>query len=163
MVIKGPTVGGNGGGTFDLWRDNKPVEQLDVWYGRGSGDFEKDIVLKGIKVRWAKDEQGHVEQGQVGSSPPKEEQSILHTSFDLEEASSGNEPIYWMNIYGSTGRADSLRFATHDALTHDERGFFEVGGVGGDQCIQPVNWRKLHGFYGRAGEDIDQLGAVFSD
>ncbi|KFY00913.1 hypothetical protein V495_07099 [Pseudogymnoascus sp. VKM F-4514 (FW-929)] len=158
MVIKGPTVGGNGGRTFDLWRDSKPVEQLDVWYGKGSGDFEKDIVLKGIKVRWAKDEQGNVEQGQVGSCPPKEEQSMLHTSF-----SAGNEPIYWMNIYGSAGRANSLRLATHDALTHDERGHFEVGGIGGDQCIQPVEWRNLHGFYGRAGEDIDQLGAVFND
>ncbi|KFZ03759.1 hypothetical protein V502_10682 [Pseudogymnoascus sp. VKM F-4520 (FW-2644)] len=159
MIEKGRTVGGNGGGTFDLWRDNKPVEQLDVWYSRGSGDFEKDIILKGIKVRWAKDEQGHVEQGQAGSCLLKEEQSIVHTSFDFAE----NEPLYWMNIYGSTGRVDSLRFATHDVVAHDERGYFEAGGIGGDQYIQPVDWRKLPGFYGRAGEDIDQLGAVFSD
>ncbi|KAJ5453400.1 uncharacterized protein N7458_004356 [Penicillium daleae] len=87
MVQMGPIVSGNGGEKFNLWRDNKPVEQLDVWYGRGSGDFEKDIVLKGIKVRWAKDEQGHVELGQAGSCPLKEEQSILHTNFDFN---SGN-------------------------------------------------------------------------
>lgn len=149
MVKMGPTVGGNGGGTFDLWRDNKPVEQLDVWYGRGSGDFEKDIVLKGIKVRWAKDEQGRVELGQAGSCPPKEEQSILHTNFDFI---SGNEPIYWMYIYGSTGRAHSLRIGTHDLVTREDRDYFEVGGIGGDQCIQPAYGRKLYGFYGRAGE-----------
>ena len=71
MIEKGRAVGGNGGGTFDLWRDNKPVDQLDVWYGRGSGDFEKEIVLKGIKVRWAKDEQGHVEEGHAGSCPKR--------------------------------------------------------------------------------------------
>ncbi|KAJ5675626.1 hypothetical protein N7462_008523 [Penicillium macrosclerotiorum] len=159
MVKMGPAVGGNGGETFNLWRD-KPVEQLDVWYGKGSDDLEKDIVLKGIKIRWATDGQGHVELGQAGYCPPKEEQNILHTNFNFI---SGNEPLYWMYIYGSTGRAHSLRIGTHDLVTREDRDFFEVGGIGGDQCIQPAYGRKLYGFYGRAGEDIDQLGAVFDD
>ncbi|KAJ6089234.1 hypothetical protein N7467_004450 [Penicillium canescens] len=54
MVKIGPIVGGNSGAKFDLWRDNRPVKQLDVWYGRDSGvDFEKYTVLKGIEVKWA--------------------------------------------------------------------------------------------------------------
>lgn len=163
MVHMGPAVGGNGGGTFDLWRDNKPVEQLDVWYGRGSGEFEKDIVLKGIKVRWAKDEQGNIESGLAGSCPPKEEQGILHTNFTNLNFISGNQPIYWMYIYGSSGRAHSLRIGTHDRATLEDRDYFEAGGIGGDQSIQPAYGKMLYGFYGRAGEDIDQLGAVFND
>ncbi|KAF7589392.1 hypothetical protein BBP40_004335 [Aspergillus hancockii] len=150
MVRKGPTIGGNGGAAFELWRENKPVEQLDVWYGAGSGDFNKYTILKGIKVRWAGEN-----PGQAGYCPEQDEDRILHTSFDFEH---GNDPLKWMDIYGSTGRADSLRL-----VTQEERDYFEAGGIGGDKCIQPANRRKLHGFYGRAGDDIDKLGAVFND
>ncbi|KAJ5941831.1 hypothetical protein N7516_001999 [Penicillium verrucosum] len=151
MVKKGPTVGGNGGSEFNLWSNDTPVAQLDVWYGRGSGvEFEKYTVLKGIKVRWADND-----VDLVGSCPP-EQQDPLHTSFDFENY--GDDPLEWMDIYGSTGRADSLRL-----VTRDEKDFFEAGGTGGGKCTQPAQGRKLYGFYGRAGYDIDQLGAVFSD
>jgi hypothetical protein len=151
MVKKGDPVGGEGGGAFEIYRD-KPVEQLDVWYGAGSGpEFDKFTVLKGIKVRWAGGE-----SSAVGSCPPDETQRILHTSFDFER--NGNDPLDWMDIYGSTGRVDSLRL-----VTQDERDYFEAGGIGGDKKFQPANGRKLYGFFGRAGDDIDKLGAVFSD
>lgn len=61
-----------------------------------------------------------------------------------------------MDIYGSASRVDSLRLVTKDEMDH-----FEAGGVGGDKCAQPANGRKLYGLYGRAGDDIDKLGAVF--
>lgn len=157
MVKKGDPIGGNGGDEFDLFRD-MPVKQLDVWYGRGSGDgFEKYTVLRGIRVKWADDE-----QGDAGFCPPGEQQRILHTSFDFER--NGNDPLDWMDIYGSNGstvaagRADSLRL-----VTRRERDYFEAGGIGGDKRIQPADGRKLYGFYGRAKNDIDQLGAVFND
>ncbi|OGE47383.1 hypothetical protein PENARI_c046G11472 [Penicillium arizonense] len=151
MVQKGPAVGGDGGSPFDLLNGNRPVEQLDVWYGSGSGDADRYIVLKGIKVRWPDGK-----TGQVGSCPPGDQPSPLHTSFDFER--NGNDPLDWMDIYGSTGRADSLRL-----VTHDETDYFEAGGIGGGKCIQPAQGRKLYGFYGRAGFDIDKLGAYFSD
>jgi hypothetical protein len=80
----------------------------------------------------------------------------MHTSFDFER--NGDGPLDWMDIYGSSGRADSLRL-----VTQDETDYFEAGGIGGDKCIQPAHGRKLFGFYGRAEGDIDQLGAIFSD
>jgi hypothetical protein len=160
MVKKGEPVGGNGGDAFDLFRD-QPVKQLDVWYGRGSGDgFEEYTVLRGIRVKWADDE-----EDDVGFCPPGEMQRILHTSFDFER--NGNDPLDRMDIYGSTGpsgpsgptgRANSLRL-----VTRRERDYFEAGGIGGDKRIQPADGRKLYGFYGRAKNDIDQLGAVFND
>ncbi|KAJ5471442.1 hypothetical protein N7530_008799 [Penicillium desertorum] len=67
-------------------------------------------------------------------------------------------PLDWMDLYGSTSRADSLRL-----VTCDEHDYFEAGGIGGTKSIQPAEGRKLYGFYGRAGHDIDQLGAIFSD
>jgi hypothetical protein len=48
-------------------------------------------------------------------------------------------------------------------VTHDEKEHFEPGGIGGTKCVQPADGRMLYGFYGRAGNDIDKLGAVFSD
>jgi hypothetical protein len=151
MVKKGTPVGGNGGTEFELSRGNTPVEQLDVWYGSGSAPAEQYTILKGIKVKWADGK-----TGQAGSCLPEKQQRILHTSFDFER--NGNDPLDWMDIYGSTSRADSLRL-----VTHDESDYFEVGGTGGTQSIQPAQGRKLCGFFGRAGEDIDQLGAIFSD
>ncbi|KAJ6089233.1 hypothetical protein N7467_004449 [Penicillium canescens] len=152
MVKKGTAVGGNGGSKFELSCGNTPVEQLDVWYGSGSGvDVEKYTVLKGIEVKWADGKTGH-----AGSCPSQEQQRILHTSFDFER--NGNDPLNWMDIYGSTSRADSLRL-----VTHDENDYFEAGGIGGTQSIQPAQGRTLCGFFGRAGDDIDQLGAIFND
>ncbi|KAL2827348.1 hypothetical protein BDW59DRAFT_160314 [Aspergillus cavernicola] len=156
MVVKGPTIGGNDGSAFELWRENKPVEQLDIWYGPGTGDnFKQYTILKGIKVRWAGDKHGQ-EEGHAGYCPNEDKERILHTSFDFE--SNGNDPLEWMDIYGSTGRADSLRL-----VTHNERDYFEAGGIGGEKRVQPAGGRKLHGFYGKAGDDIDQLGGVFNN
>ena len=115
------------------------------------GDFERYTILRGIKVKWADDDWDG-----AGYCPPEEEQRILHTSFDFER--NGNDPLDWMDIYGSTGRADSLRL-----VTQHEKDYFEAGGIGGDKGIQPAYGRKLYGFYGRAGNDIDQLGAIFND
>ncbi|KAH2009012.1 hypothetical protein KXV97_001566 [Aspergillus fumigatus] len=152
MVKKGPTTGGNGGSEFNLYSRDEPVEQLDIWYGLGTGpDFDKYTVLKGLRVRWAGGG-----QDQVGDCFDDEQDRILHTSFDFERY--GNDPLDWMDLYGSTGRVDSLRL-----VTHDEKDHFEAGGIGGTKCIQPAGGRTLYGFYGRAGHDIDKLGAVFSD
>jgi hypothetical protein len=152
MVKKGPTTGGNGGSEFNLYSRDEPVKQLDVWYGHGSGpDFDKFIVLRGLKVRWA--EGG---QDQIGYCPDDEQYDPMHTCFDFER--NGDDPLDWMDIYGSTGRVDSLRLATQD-----ERDHFEAGGIGGTKCVQPAHGRRLYGFYGKAGHDIDKLGAVFSD
>ena len=126
------------------------MEQLDVWYGSGSGEFDKYTVLRGIKVRWS---DGH--EGCAGYCPKDEQERVLHTSFDFEN--NGNDPLEWMDIYGSTGRADSLRL-----VTENEKDYFEAGGTGGDKYIQPAHGRKLYGFSGRAGDDIDMLAAVFS-
>jgi hypothetical protein len=152
MVKWGTTVGGNGGTEFEIFNGNTPVEQLDVWYGTGSGPAEQYTILKGIQVRWA----GGKNSRPVGSCPPGEQQSILHTSFDFE--CNGNDPLNWMDIYGSTSRVDSLRL-----VTQDESDYFEAGGIGGTKSTQPAQGRKLCGFYGRAGQDIDQLGPIFSD
>ncbi|GIJ84900.1 hypothetical protein Asppvi_003751 [Aspergillus pseudoviridinutans] len=149
MVKKGPTTGGNGGSEFNLYSRDEPVEQLDVWYGQGTPpDFDKFTVLRGLKVRWAGDG-----DDQAGCCPDDEQERILHTSYDF-----GNDSLDWMDIYGSTGRVDSLRL-----VTHNEKDHFEAGGIGGTKCGQPAGGRKLYGFYGRAEKDIDKLGAVFSD
>ncbi|KAG2417441.1 hypothetical protein HFD88_008660 [Aspergillus terreus] len=152
MVKKGRAAGGQGGTPFELRRD-KPIEQLDVWYGAGHGpDVDKFTVLKGLQVRWAGGEYSDA----VGTCPPDEEERILHTSFDFERG--GDDPLEWMDIYASTARVDSLRL-----VTQDERDHFEAGGTGGDKQVQPAHGRKLYGFYGRADADIDQLGAIFGD
>ncbi|EAW19517.1 uncharacterized protein NFIA_025910 [Aspergillus fischeri NRRL 181] len=128
MVNCGPTIGGNGGSEFKSFRE-RPVEQLDVWYGNGSGDdFNKYTILRGIKIRWAGGEQSR----DIGHCPEKEERGVLHTSFDFER--NGNDPLEWMDIYGSASRVDSLRL-----VTKDEKDHFEAGGVGGDKCVQPAN------------------------
>ncbi|KAJ5471269.1 hypothetical protein N7530_008626 [Penicillium desertorum] len=153
MVKKGTAVGGNGGGPFELSHGNTPVEQVDVWYGSGSGaPVEKYTVLKGIRVRWA----GGDLSRPAGSCPQGEQERILHTSFDFDR--NGNDPLDWMDIYGSASRADSLRL-----VTRREKDYFEAGGIGGTKTAQHGEGRKLCGFYGRAGDDIDQLGAIFSD
>lgn len=152
MVKKGPTVGGKGGAPFELLDGNTPVEQVDVWYGSGSAPVEQYTILKGIQVKWA----GGKPSPPVGSCPQGEQERILHTSFDFEH--NGNDPLDWMDIYGSASRADSLRL-----VTRQDKDFFEAGGIGGTKSSQPAPGRKLCGFYGRAGHDIDQLGAIFSD
>ena len=151
MVEYGPTVGGNGGSDFRLLDGNTPVEQLDLWYGSGSAPVQQYTVLKGIKVKWP---DGKIER--AGTCPSEEQDRILHTSFDFEK--NGNDPLNWMDLYGSTSRADSLRL-----VTQDESDYFEAGGIGGTKCVQPAQGRKLCGFYGKAGEDIHQLGAIFTD
>ncbi|KAL2833571.1 Jacalin-like lectin domain-containing protein [Aspergillus pseudoustus] len=152
MVQKGPTVGGNGGSPFEIFRD-QPVQQVDLWYGRGSGDnFKQFTVLKGIEVRWP----GVAEPGRAGFRPNDKNHDVLHTSFDFEN--NGNEKLEWMDIFGSAGRVDSLRFMTD---RQHEGDYFAAGGVGGSICVQPAVGRKLCGFFGRAGDDIDKLGAVF--
>jgi hypothetical protein len=153
MVKKGTATGGDGGSPFEIYRDTEPVKQLDVWYGKGSGpDVDKYTVLRGIRVWWA----GGGRPAEAGYCPNDEKYDPMHTSFDFER--NGNDPLDWMDIYGSTGRVDSLRL-----VTQDERDHFEAGGIGGTKCVQPAKGRKLHGFYGKAGGDIDKLGGVFSD
>ncbi|KAK1139844.1 hypothetical protein N8T08_011089 [Aspergillus melleus] len=153
MVHLGPAIGGEGGGEFNLYRD-KPVKQLDVWYGSGSGDqFKQYTVLKGIELRWNGDEN----PARTGSTPSDTNQSLLHTSFDFEN--DGHEDLEWMDIWGSAGRVDSLRFLTERKKEGD---YFAAGGVGGGKRIQPAHDRELCGFYGRSGDDIDKLGAVFN-
>jgi Jacalin-like lectin domain len=151
MVEKGPEVGGNGGTQFEISRD-QPVHQLDVWYGKGSGGFKEYTVLKGIEVRWADD----VKPYGAGSRPGEDNHDLLHTSFDFKNG--GHEKLEWMDIFGSTGRVDSLRFLTERQREGD---FFAAGGAGGRICVQPAGGRKLCGFYGRAADDIDKLGAIF--
>lgn len=150
MVKFGPTVGGNGGAEFKSFRE-RPVEQLDVWYGNGTGDnVNKYTILRGLRIRWAGGEQSRP----IGYCPDEEEARVLHTSFDSER--NGDDLLESMDIYGSASRVDSLRLVTKDEMDH-----FEAGGVGGDKCAQPADGRKLYGLYGRAGDDIDKLGAVF--
>lgn len=151
MVKKGPSVGGNDGGSFELLDGNTPVEQVDVWYGQGTRPADQYTILKGIAVKWADGKTGH-----AGYCPPGEQERILHTSFDFEH--NGNDPLDWMDLYGSNSRADSLRL-----VTREEKDFFEAGGFGGTKCPQPAHGRKLYGFYGKAGDDIYQLGSIFSD
>jgi hypothetical protein len=127
------------------------VEQLDAWYGKGTDPFNEFTILRGIKIRWA----GGEESPMIGHCPGDNETGVLHTSFDFEN--NGYDTLEWMDIYGSTGRVDSLRL-----VTRNERDYFEVGGVGGDKCVQrPAHGRNLHGLYGRAGSDIDKLGGIF--
>jgi hypothetical protein len=151
MVLEGDTVGGTGGSPFRLFNGDTPVEQLDVWYGKGSPSAEQYTVLKGIKVRWA----DNTISRPAGSCPEEEQKEILHTSFDFED--NGNDPLEWMDIYASTSRVDSLRL-----VTRNEKDYFEAGGVGGTKSAQHAHGRKLYGFQGQAGSDIDRLGAIFS-
>ncbi|KAF4170832.1 hypothetical protein CNMCM8694_005645 [Aspergillus lentulus] len=135
MVQRGPTIGGDGGGPFEFFRDDQPVEQVDLWYGRGSGeDFKQFTVLKGIEVHWA---DGSCDG--AGSRPNEDNHDILHTSFDFEN--NGDEKLQWMDIYGSAGRVDSLRFMTD---RHHEGDYFAAGGVGGGIRVQPAVGRKLY-------------------
>jgi hypothetical protein len=150
MVTKGKEVGGGGGQPFTLLNDDKPVEQLDAWYGKGSGPAEPYTILRGIKVKWSDGKECH-----AGYCPSDEQDRVLHTSFDF--ANSGNDPLDWLKIYASTSRVDSLRL-----VTQQERDYFEAGGIGGDKSIQPAHGRKLCGFEGRAESDIDMLGAIFT-
>lgn len=148
MVSRGDEVGGNGGDPFTLEK-NRPVKQLDVWYGQGSGPAQPYTILRGIKVHWSDNT-----DGQAGYCPPDEQDRVLHTSFDFEN--NGNDPLNWLEIYASTSRVDSLRL-----VTEDEEDYFEAGGVGGTKFIQPARGKKLCGFKGRAASDIDKLGASF--
>lgn len=153
MVHQGPTTGGEGGGEFNLYSRDKPVKQLDLWYGRGSGEFNQYTVLKGIELRW----DGIEKPEGTGSRPDDNNHDLLHTSFDFEN--DGHENLEWMDLYGSAGRVDSLRFMTERQKEGD---YFAAGGVGGSICVQPARGRELYGFYGRSGDDIDKLGAVFN-
>ncbi|KAJ6118184.1 hypothetical protein N7471_014061 [Penicillium samsonianum] len=149
MVMPTTPVGGNGGAPFKLSNGNIPVEQLDVWYGSGSGvDVEKYTILRGIRVKWA---DGKYDA--AGFCPSQEQDRVLHTSFDFENH--GKDPLDWMDIYASTSRVDSLRL-----VTHNETDYFEAGGIGGTKSVQPAKGRTLYGFEGRAGWDIDKLGAI---
>ncbi|GAM33467.1 hypothetical protein EIK77_007571 [Talaromyces pinophilus] len=150
MVTKGDEVGGDGGTEFTLLKNNRPVEQLDVWYGKGSGPAEPYTILRGIEVRWSDGSTGH-----AGYCPKDEQDRILHTSFDFEDK--GQDPLDWLDIYASTSRVDSLRL-----VTQNEGDYFEAGGIGGDKSSQPAHGRKLCGFQGRAASDIDKLGAIFT-
>ena len=136
-------VGGSGGRDFGdaLWSD-KPVTELEAWYGHAwNADF---TVLKGLRLHWGD------RSSPIVGSPSGE---ALHTSYSFAP----NERVHWMALNGappdSAGRCDALKFEANKP--------FAAGGIGGYEREENPGNHVFHGFIGKAEGDIDSLGAVF--
>ncbi|EAU32782.1 predicted protein [Aspergillus terreus NIH2624] len=123
----GPLTGGDNGGEFTFFKENKSLRRLDIWYGNGSGGAAPYTVLKGIKVTWDGGDEQHTENTPDPEAADKA--NILHSAYVFEN----NEVIEWMDVFGHApdGRADSLRF-----FSRDTGKFFAAGGTGGEKGIQ---------------------------
>ncbi|KAJ5973242.1 hypothetical protein N7481_010452 [Penicillium waksmanii] len=106
-VYWGPLAGGNGGGEFTFFKENKPFRRLDVWYGKGSGPAAPYTVIKGIQVAWDGGEEQHTQN--IPNAKAADEANILHTTYVF----GSNEVIEWMDVFGHNpdGRTDSLSAA----------------------------------------------------
>ncbi|RMZ44793.1 hypothetical protein AFCA_011015 [Aspergillus flavus] len=148
-IIQNPPTGGKGGTDFgnSLWKF-KPVRQLEVWWGQGSGDQHQYTVLKGLRLHWDGES-----PASTGTVPQDDSDDLLHSSYTFAD----HEKIHWMNIHGapseSSGRADSLRFLANNN--------FAAGGSGGGKRQQSIGNGTLFGLQGKSGSDIDSLRAVF--
>ena len=139
-LIYNPYVGHEGGGQVFKAIPSNPkssVSSLEGWTHNGPGDHE---VLKALRVRW---DDG--EEKTYGHPSGHSKATTIHKS----------ERIRRMNV-GAGDWVDSIQYES----THAPSGW-KVGGDDGPPHEQDVGNGVLMGFWGRAGSDIDELGAVF--